>query len=59
MILIHCYHLVSNSRVSINLKITNKLRMKKSLVKFCGFVKSVTKMRAGCLRMTKVAIFVA
>ena len=29
-----------------------------SLVKLSGLVKSVTKMVTGCLRMTKVAIFV-
>ena len=42
-------------------KLTNKsLRMRKSesLVKLSGLVQAVTKMRTGCLRTIKVAIFV-
>ena len=33
--------------------------MKRSIVKLLGIVKSVTKMVTGCLRTTKVPIFVA
>ena len=35
-----------------------KLRMRSSLVSLSQLVKSVTKMVSGCLRLTKVAIFV-
>ena len=35
------------------------LRLKRSLVNMSGSVESVTKVVTGCLRMTKVTIFVA
>ena len=38
--------------------IFKELRMTKSLVKLLVLVKSVNKMVTGCLRTTKVAIFV-
>ena len=42
----------------VKLKTANKELKMRSLVKLSGLVKSMTKMVTGCLRMTKVAIFV-
>ena len=42
----------------LDLFMIKELRMRRSLVKLSGSVKSVTKMLTGFLRTTKVAIFV-
>ena len=50
---------ITNMTHFIPIEILKQLADPINLVKLSGLVKSVTKMVTGCLRMTKVAIFVA